>query len=54
MLSRDVAEYVVVHELCHLKQMNHGREFWDEVKKAMPPAMSLRRSLRAQEREAVL
>jgi len=54
MLSDDVAEYVVVHELCHLKQMNHGKEFWDEVKKAIPSALALRRSLRAQEYDAVL
>ncbi|MCL2684508.1 MAG: M48 family metallopeptidase [Synergistaceae bacterium] len=54
MLSGDVGEYVVVHELCHLKQMNHKREFWDEVKSALPPAMELRRSLREQERVAVL
>ena len=54
MLSDGVAEYVVVHELCHLKHMNHGKYFWDEVKRALPSAMPLRRSLREQEREAVL
>ena len=54
MLSEDVGEYLVVHELCHLKQMNHKPEFWDEVTRALPPAMALRRSLREQERAAVL
>ena len=54
MLSVEVGEYVVVHELCHLKHLNHGCEFWDEVKRALPPAMTLRRSLREQERAAVL
>ena len=54
MLSSEIAEYVVVHELCHLKHMNHQREFWDEVKRALPPAMSLRRALREEERAAVL
>ena len=29
-------EYVVVHELCHRKQLNHGPAFWAEVEKAMP------------------
>ena len=54
MLSVEVGEYIVVHELCHLKQMNHGPEFWDEVKRALPLAMTLRLSLREQERAAVL
>jgi predicted metal-dependent hydrolase len=50
MLSQDIAQYIVVHELCHLKQMNHGPMFWNEVRSALPDAMPLRRSLREQER----
>jgi predicted metal-dependent hydrolase len=54
MLSDDVAEYVVVHELCHMKQMNHGPSFWREVSSALPDAMNLRRALRQQELSTVL
>lgn len=36
MYSRKAIEYVVLHEICHLKYMNHSKKFWDMVEKYMP------------------
>lgn len=42
----EVRNYVVVHELCHLKQMNHSRLFWAEVEKIMPDYRKWRKWLK--------
>ena len=36
MYSRKALEYVVLHETCHLKYMNHSKKFWEMVEKYMP------------------
>lgn len=43
----DQLEYVVVHELAHLKQMNHSPAFWREVEKVLPDYKERRKRLKA-------
>ncbi len=46
MAPPEVIDYVVVHELCHLKVHNHQREFWELVGRHEPEYKKLRKWLR--------
>jgi predicted metal-dependent hydrolase len=46
LLPPKLADYLVVHELCHLGEFNHSPKFWDLVAKAMPDYKKLRKELR--------
>ena len=45
-LSPEAADYIIVHELCHLKELNHSKGFWDLVEKAIPNYKAIRKQLK--------
>lgn len=46
--TREVIDYVVAHELSHLRVMDHSPRFWDTVGSVMPDYAECRRVLRDQ------
>ncbi len=45
LLPDELLDYVVVHELCHLRQMNHSPAFWALVEAQMPDYKGRRKKL---------
>lgn len=48
LIKKDVSliDYVIIHELCHFKYMNHSADFWCEVEKYYPYHKLARKMLR--------
>ena len=49
-LPESLIEYVVVHELAHIKHKNHSKDFWKEVEKYLPDVKTRRKNLRVFEK----
>jgi predicted metal-dependent hydrolase len=45
-LPKELADYVIVHEICHLKEHNHSKGFWQLVECAIPDYKLKRTQLR--------
>ncbi len=45
-LPPSLADYIIVHELCHLGQFNHSPAFWDLVAQTLPNYKTLRNELK--------
>ncbi len=46
LLPSDLVDYVIVHELCHLRYMDHSPRFWALVARVIPNVEDYRRQLR--------
>lgn len=45
----EVTDYLIIHELSHLKEMNHSASFWNEVKRICPEFNKSKKWLREHE-----
>jgi predicted metal-dependent hydrolase len=54
MAPKEVLEYVVVHELCHIRVRNHSSKFWSLVAEHMPDYQNRRNWLKKQGRSLMM
>lgn len=54
MLPAWVIDYVIIHELCHLKHLNHSREFWQLVNHFSPSYLQAKKWLKQHQDQLTL
>lgn len=45
-LPQHIADYIVVHEVCHILELNHSKEFWAQVARTVPEHKAIRKEIR--------
>lgn len=45
-LPEKMQDYIVAHELCHLKEFNHSKQFWKSLAAIIPDYVAIRGELR--------
>jgi hypothetical protein len=46
LLPERLADYIIAHELCHLKEFNHSQKFWNTVAQMIPDYLEIRDELK--------
>lgn len=46
-LQPELQDFIIVHELCHLKELNHSKKFWDLVGETIPEYRKVRGKLKS-------
>lgn len=50
-LPQAMQDYLIVHELCHLRELNHSPKFWALVAQTVPDYREVKRALRQEEKQ---
>lgn len=45
-LPEECADYIIVHELCHLKEFNHSQRFWSLVSRTIPEYKEIKKQIK--------
>lgn len=45
-LPEEVADYIIIHELCHTKELNHSKNFWNLVRDCLPNYKEINKKLK--------
>ena len=53
-LPERLQDYLIVHELCHLEELNHGKKFWELVAQEIPDYTERRNELKHLEKNRLI
>lgn len=45
-IAPHLADYIIVHELCHIRQFNHSKNFWSLVALTVPDYKNIRKQIK--------
>lgn len=45
-LPQEIADYIIVHELCHLQELNHSSQFWNLVAESIPDYKTIKKQFK--------